>query len=143
MLKIKNLTKKYSDKCAVDNLSLEIGRGEIYAFIGHNGAGKTTTLKAAMGILSFDEGEIFVDGISVSEDPIKAKSVCSYIPDNPELYEFLSGAKYLAFVGDVYGVSLAERTRIINLWQPTTVALAHTFTTTGMAKADVPISILL
>ena len=116
MLKIKNLTKKYGDKCAVDNLSLEIGRGEIYAFIGHNGAGKTTTLKAAMGILSFDEGEILIDGISISREPIKAKSICSYIPDNPELYEFLSGAKYLSFVSDVYGVSLAERTRIIDLY---------------------------
>lgn len=116
MLKISNLTKKYGDKCAVDDLSLEIRRGEICAFIGHNGAGKTTTLKAAMGILSFDAGEILIDGISVSEDPIKAKSVTAYIPDNPELYDYLSGAKYLSFVSDVYGVSTSERKRIIDLY---------------------------
>ena len=116
MLKINNLTKKYGDKCAVDNLSLEIEKGEIYAFIGHNGAGKTTTLKAAMGILSFDDGEILIDGISVSSDPIKAKAICSYIPDNPELYEFLSGAKYLNFVADVYGVSASERSRLIDFY---------------------------
>jgi ABC-2 type transport system ATP-binding protein len=116
MLKISNLTKKYGDKCAVDDLSLEIRRGEICAFIGHNGAGKTTTLKAAMGILSFDAGEILIDGISVSEDPIKAKSVAAYIPDNPELYDYLSGAKYLSFVSDVYGVSTSERKRIIDLY---------------------------
>ncbi len=116
MLKIKNLTKKYGDKCAVDDLSLEIGRGEICAFIGHNGAGKTTTLKAAMGILSFDEGEILIDGISVAEDPIKAKAVSAYIPDNPELYDYLSGAKYLSFVSDVYCVSTAERKRIIDIY---------------------------
>lgn len=114
MLKIKNLTKKYGDKCAVDDLTLEIGRGEICAFIGHNGAGKTTTLKAAMGILAFDSGEITVDGISIAEDPIRAKSITAYIPDNPELYDYLSGSKYLAFVADVYGVSAAERSRIID-----------------------------
>ena len=114
MLKIKNLTKKYGDKCAVDALTLEIGRGEICAFIGHNGAGKTTTLKAAMGILAFDSGEITIDGISIVEDPIRAKSITAYIPDNPELYDYLSGSKYLAFVADVYGVSAAERSRIID-----------------------------
>lgn len=114
MLKIKNLTKKYGDKCAVDDLTLEIGRGEICAFIGHNGAGKTTTLKAAMGILAFDSGEITIDGISIVEDPIRAKSITAYIPDNPELYDYLSGSKYLAFVADVYGVSAAERSRIID-----------------------------
>lgn len=114
MLKIKNLTKKYGDKCAVDDLTLEIGRGEICAFIGHNGAGKTTTLKAAMGILAFDSGEITIDGISIVEDPIRAKSITAYIPDNPELYDYLSGSKYLSFVADVYGVSAAERSRIID-----------------------------
>ena len=114
MLKIKNLTKKYGEKCAVDDLTLEIGRGEICAFIGHNGAGKTTTLKAAMGILSFDSGEITIDGISITEDPIRAKSITAYIPDNPELYDYLSGSKYLAFVADVYGVSASERSRIID-----------------------------
>ena len=109
MLKIQSLTKKYGDKKAVDNLSLEINAGEICAFIGHNGAGKTTTLKACMGILGFDEGEIFINGISVKENPMEAKKILAYIPDNPELYDFMSGIKYLNFVADVYGVSANER----------------------------------
>ncbi len=108
MLKIENLTKRYGEKCAVDNLSLEIQGGEIYGFIGHNGAGKTTTLKACMGLISF-EGEIFVDGVSVRENPIESKRRVAYIPDNPDLYEFLSGIKYLNFVADVYGVETEER----------------------------------
>jgi ABC-2 type transport system ATP-binding protein len=108
MLKIENLTKKYGEKCAVDNLSLEIAGGEIYGFIGHNGAGKTTTLKACMGLISFD-GEIYVDGVDVRENPIESKRRVAYIPDNPDLYEFLSGIKYLNFVADVYGVSTEER----------------------------------
>ncbi|MBP3583772.1 MAG: ABC transporter ATP-binding protein, partial [Clostridia bacterium] len=108
MLKIENLTKKYGEKCAVDNLSLEIKEGEIYGFIGHNGAGKTTTLKACMGLVSFD-GEIYVDGVNVRENPIESKRRVAYIPDNPDLYEFLSGIKYLDFVADVYGVSTEER----------------------------------
>jgi len=108
MLKIQNLTKKYGEKCAVDDLTLEIGKGEIYGFIGHNGAGKTTTLKACMGLISFD-GEIFVDGISVRENSIEAKKRVAYIPDNPDLYEFLSGIKYLNFVADIYGVATDER----------------------------------
>ena len=109
MLKIKNLTKKYGEVKAVDNLSLEIAAGEIYAFIGHNGAGKTTTIKACMGILSFDEGEIFIDGKSIKEQALECKSVSAYIPDNPELYSYLSGIAYLNFVADVYGVSAKDR----------------------------------
>ena len=109
MLKIEGLTKKYGEKCAVDNLTLEIPDGAICAFIGHNGAGKTTTLKACMGIISADEGNIYIDGISVKDNPIAAKQITAYIPDNPDLYEFLSGIKYLNFVADVYGVSAAHR----------------------------------
>ena len=109
MLKICNLTKTYGDKKAVDSLELEIAPGEIYGFIGHNGAGKTTTIKACMGILSFDEGEIYINGMSVLEKPIECKSITAYIPDNPDLYDFLTGEKYLAFVADVYGVSTERR----------------------------------
>ena len=109
MLKITSLTKKFGDKCAVDNLTLDIGDGEICAFIGHNGAGKTTTLKACMGILTPDGGKIEIDGISVSENPIEAKKITAYIPDNPDLYEFLTGVRYLNFVADVYGVSAKGR----------------------------------
>lgn len=116
MLKIKNLTKKYGEKCAVDNLSLEINAGEIYGFIGHNGAGKTTTLKACMGLISFDSGNIEVDGVSLLENPIEVKRRVAYIPDNPDLYEFLSGIKYLNFVADVYGVDSAERNEKIKLF---------------------------
>lgn len=114
MLRIENFTKMYGEKKAVDSLNLEIGDGEIYAFIGHNGAGKTTTLKACIGIISFDSGEIYVDGISIKERPIDAKRIMAYIPDNPELYEFLSGIKYLTFVADVYGVETEKRNKLIN-----------------------------
>lgn len=109
MLKINNVTKSYGDKKAVDDLSLHIKQGEIYGFIGHNGAGKTTTIKAVSGILDFDEGEIFVDGVSVRENPLECKRKIAYIPDNPDLYEFMSGIKYLNFVADIYGVSKADR----------------------------------
>lgn len=109
MLKIEGLTKKYGEKCAVDNLTLEIAPGEIYGFIGHNGAGKTTTLKACMGLLSFDEGKISINGISVTDSPLEAKRLCAYIPDNPDLYEFLTGIKYLNFVADVFGVETDVR----------------------------------
>ena len=112
MLKIVNLTKKYGDKVAVDNLSLEINKGEICGFIGHNGAGKTTTLKAAMGLLDFEEGSIYIDGISIKDDPLGCKKVTAYIPDNPELYDYLSGIKYLNFVSDVYGIG-EERNSLI------------------------------
>ena len=114
MLKIKGLTKRYGDKVAVDSLDLEIEPGEIYAFIGHNGAGKTTTLKSAIGIISFDEGNIFIDGVSVLEDPMYTKSVSAYIPDNPDLYDFLSGIKYLNFVADAFGVSAEQRAEKIS-----------------------------
>ena len=110
MLKIENLTKTYGDKKAVDQLSLHIQPGEIYGFIGHNGAGTTTTLKACCGILQFDEGDIFVDGVSVKKDPIACKGKMAYIPDNPDLYEFLTGIQYLNFIADVYQVSAADRT---------------------------------
>ena len=109
MLKIGHLTKIYGDKKAVDDLSIHIRPGEIYGFIGHNGAGKTTTLKACCGILKYDSGEITVDGISVKQDPIKCKSKIAYIPDNPDLYEFMTGIQFLNFVADVFGVGAAER----------------------------------
>ena len=109
MLKISNLTKNYGEKKAVDNLSLHIKKGEIYGFIGHNGAGKTTTIKAATGILNFDQGEILVDGKSVVADPIGCKEEIAYLPDNPDLYEFFTGIKYLNFIADVYKVSKEDR----------------------------------
>lgn len=113
MLRIENLTKTYGDKRAVDNLSLHIQKGEIYGFIGHNGAGKTTTLKSCCGILQFDQGDIYIDGVSIKDRPLECKRKLAYIPDNPDLYEFLSGIKYLNFVADVYGVGKQEReTRI-------------------------------
>ncbi len=115
MLNIAHLTKAYGEKKAVDDLSLHIAPGEIYGFIGHNGAGKTTTLKSCCGILRFDAGEITVAGKSIRTDPIACKQVMGYIPDNPDLYEFLSGIKYLNFIADVYGVGKTEReTRIRN-----------------------------
>ncbi len=109
MLKIENLTKIYGEKKAVDNLSLHIEKGEIYGFIGHNGAGKTTTLKSAVGILKFDDGEIYIDGISVKENPIECKKKMAYIPDNPDLYDFMTGNAYLNFVADIFGVPQAKR----------------------------------
>ncbi len=115
MLNIAHLTKAYGEKKAVDDLSLHIAPGEIYGFIGHNGAGKTTTLKSCCGILRFDAGDITVAGKSIRTDPIACKQVMAYIPDNPDLYEFLSGVKYLNFIADVYGVGKTEReTRIRN-----------------------------
>ena len=109
MLKITNLTKSYGDKKAVDDLTLHIQPGEIYGFIGHNGAGKTTTIKACCGILQFDSGEILVDGMSIKDEALKCKKEIAYIPDNPDLYEFLSGIKYLNFIADIYGISKGER----------------------------------
>ena len=109
MLKINHLTKAYGSKKAVDDLSLSIAPGEIYGFIGHNGAGKTTTIKAVCGILGFDDGEIFIDGESIVKDPSSCKKKIAYIPDNPDMYEFMSGIKYLNFIADVYGVSAADR----------------------------------
>lgn len=109
MLKIEHLTKVYGDKKAVDDLSLHIQPGEIYGFIGHNGAGKTTTLKSVVGILQFDAGEITIDGISIREQPLVCKKKFAYIPDNPDLYDFMTGIKYLNFIADVFGVD--ENTR--------------------------------
>ena len=109
MLSISHLTKKYGENVAVDDLSLEIKNGEIYGFIGHNGAGKTTTIKAVVGILGFEEGEIQIDGISIMKDPIACKKKIAYIPDNPDLFDYMSGIKYLNFIADVYGVSAEER----------------------------------
>lgn len=109
MLNIKNLTKVYGEKRAVDCLSLHICPGEIYGFIGHNGAGKTTTIKAACGILKFEEGEIFVDGISIKEKPLECKAKIAYIPDNPDLYEFMTGIQYLQFISDIFKVPQKDR----------------------------------
>ena len=113
MLKIDNLTKIYGDKKAVDNLSLHIMPGEIYGFIGHNGAGKTTTLKSVAGILQFDEGEIHIDGKSVKAQPLECKRITAYIPDNPDLYDYMTGIKYLNFISDIFGVSAAVRSERI------------------------------
>lgn len=113
MLEIKGLTKHYGEKTAVDDLSLHIAPGTIYGFIGHNGAGKTTTLKACVGILDFDKGEILIDGVSVASDPIACKKKLAYIPDNPDLYDYMSGIKYLNFIADIFGVdSELRRERI-------------------------------
>lgn len=109
MLKIEHLTKKYGEKTAVEDLSLHILKGEIYGFIGHNGAGKTTTLKSIVGILQFEEGEIRIDGDSIQENPLVCKKKIAYIPDNPDLYEFMTGVKYLHFIADIFGVD--EQTR--------------------------------
>ena len=113
MLKIEHLTKTYGDKKAVDDLSLHIRPGEIYGFIGHNGAGKTTTIKSVCGILQYDSGEIAIDGISLKKDPLGCKSRIAYIPDNPDLYEFMTGIQFLNFVADVFRVSAEDRQRRI------------------------------
>ena len=109
MLQIEHLTKRYGDKKAVDDLNLHIRPGEICGFIGHNGAGKTTTLKSVAGILQFDEGEIRIGGKSIRTDPLDCKRDLAYIPDNPDLYDYMSGIKYLNFIADVFGVSAADR----------------------------------
>lgn len=109
MLRIENLTKTYGEKRAVDNLSLHIAPGEIYGFIGHNGAGKTTTLKAVVGILQFDKGEVFIKGESIRKNPLACKQKIAYIPDNPDLYEFMTGIKFLNFIADIFGVTEEKR----------------------------------
>ena len=109
MLNIQHFTKTYGEKKAVDDLSLHIAPGEIYGFIGHNGAGKTTTLKAAVGILQFDAGEITIGGHSIQTEPLACKRLLAYIPDNPDLYDFMSGNQYLNFIADVFGIPAAER----------------------------------
>lgn len=113
MIKIEHLTKTFGDKKAVDDLSLHIPAGEIYGFIGHNGAGKTTTLKCITGILKPDEGEIFVAGESVRDKPLECKRKLAYIPDNPDLYDYMTGIKYLNFIADVFGVSARDRSERI------------------------------
>ena len=109
MLRIEHLTKTYGEKNAVDDLSLHIAHGEIYGFIGNNGAGKTTTLKSIAGILQFDAGDIRIGGISIREDPLACKRMMAYIPDNPDLYEYMTGIKYLNFIADIFGVSADDR----------------------------------
>ena len=109
MLRIEHLTKTYDSRKAVDDLTLHIAPGEVYGFIGLNGAGKTTTLKSVAGILQFDSGEIYVAGKSVREDPTGCKKIMAYIPDNPDLYDFMTGTQYLNFVGDIFGVSTQKR----------------------------------
>ena len=109
MLKIEHLTKTFGEKTAVDDLTLHIRPGEIYGFIGHNGAGKTTTLKSVVGILPFDEGTITINGKSIKDEPVACKKELAYIPDNPDLYDFMSGIKYLNFIADIFGIPAAER----------------------------------
>ena len=124
MLKIDHFTKTYGDKKAVDDLTLHIRRGEIYGFIGHNGAGKTTTLKSVAGIMQFDSGEILIDGVSIRTDPLTCKKKMAYIPDNPDLYEFMTGMQYLNFISDIFGIPAQERTQRIQ-------SLAETFEIAG------------
>lgn len=109
MLKIEHLTKKFGENNAVDDLSLHIEKGQIYGFIGHNGAGKTTTLKACCGILPFDNGEIYINGTSIKDHPLKCKSEIAYLPDNPDLYEYMTGISFLNFVADIFGVEQKTR----------------------------------
>lgn len=104
MLQIQHLTKRFGDKVAVDDLSLHIAPGEIYGFIGHNGAGKTTTLRSVAGIQQFDAGEIRIGGVSIQADPLACKRTMAYIPDNPDLYDYMTGVQFLNFIGDVFAV---------------------------------------
>src|SRR5512133_2981841 len=114
MLKVNNLVKIYKGgKRAVDHISLQVEAGDIYGFIGHNGAGKTTTIKAVVGVLDFEEGEITVDGTSIKKEPVTCKQKMAYIPDNPDLYEHLSGIAYLNFIGDIYQINKSERQALI------------------------------
>lgn len=116
MLQIKNLTKKYGSKTAVKKLNLTVKSGDIYGFIGHNGAGKTTTIKAIMGITPFDEGEILINNQSIQTYPMECKKIMAYIPDNPDLYDHLTGIQYLNFISDIYQVSSDERYQRIDLY---------------------------
>ena len=119
MLRIEHLTKKFGDKAAVDDVSIHIKPGEIYGFIGHNGAGKTTTIKAVCGILQFDSGEIYIDGMSIKDDPIACKRKTALVPDNPDLYEFLTGIKYLNFIADIFGIPADVRSERIHRFADT------------------------
>ena len=114
MLEIEHFTKKYGEKVAAEDISLHIKAGEIYGFIGHNGAGKTTTLKSVVGILQFDEGEIRIDGESIKASPLSCKKKIAYIPDNPDLYDFMTGIKYLNFIADVFGIGEEQRQQRIH-----------------------------
>ena len=114
MVEIKGLCKSYDNKRVVDNLDLTINDGEIYGFIGHNGAGKTTTIKCLIGILSFEKGEILIDGLGIKDKPIECKRKIAYIPDNPDLYNYMSGIDYLNFIGDVFNVANEERVKRID-----------------------------
>ncbi len=124
MLDIQHLTKTYGEKKAVDDLTLHIAPGEIYGFIGHNGAGKTTTLKSVVGILQFDQGQITIGGKSIKTDPLACKRLLAYIPDNPDLYDYMTGIKYLNFIADVFGVDAQTRRERIRTY-------ADTFELTG------------
>ena len=119
MLDIQHLTKTYGEKKAVDDLTLHIAPGEIYGFIGHNGAGKTTTLKSVVGILQFDQGEITIGGKSIKTDPLACKRVMAYIPDNPDLYDYMTGIKYLNFIADIFGVDAQTRQERIRRYADT------------------------
>ena len=148
MLRIEGLTKSYGEKNAVEDLSLHIQKGEIYGFIGHNGAGKTTTIKACCGILGFEKGEIFVDGMSVKENPLECKKRLAYIPDNPDLYGFMKGIEYLNFIANVYGVEKSVRQERIRRFADTfelTSALEQTVATYshGMKQKLAVISALI
>ena len=116
MLKIENLTKTFGEKVAVNNLTLEIKDGEIYGFIGHNGAGKTTTLKCVIGVLEFDNGKIEINGIDIQKAPIEAKKIIAYLPDNPDLYDYMTGIGYLNLVADIFGVPSEERLKKIDTY---------------------------
>ncbi len=113
MLKVKNLTKKYGDKTVVDNISFDVEKGDIFAFVGHNGAGKTTTIKSIVGILEFNDGKIIINGKDLSEEEIACKKDIAYVPDNPDLYTHLKGIEYLNFIADVYEVETEKRNELI------------------------------
>ena len=119
MLKVTNFTKKFGDFTAVDNISFKVNKGEICAFIGHNGAGKSTTIKAIVGALNFTDGEILIDGISVKQNPIACKNVIAYIPDNPDIYDYLTGIQYLNFVCDIFKVEKEKRNSLIEKYADT------------------------
>ena len=109
VLEVRDLTKTYGDKMAVDGLSLTVAPGEIHGFIGHNGSGKTTTIRAVVGVMAFDFGEVLIDGLSVREKPVACKARTAYIPDNPDLYEYVTGIQYLSYLADIFRVSVADR----------------------------------
>ena len=114
MLQINNLTKVYKgNRKAVDNLSLEVEPGDIFGFIGHNGAGKTTTIRSIVGVLDFEYGDIIIDGVSIKKDPVLCKSKMAYIPDNPDIYDHLTGIQYLNFIGDIFNVEIIQREELI------------------------------